>query len=151
MTIPSSLPLMDPPVSNDLETVNPSMDMDHTTLSAQANSAQTMVSLSESPPSEQAAVPSSVLGWRVFGSTFVTIFLAELGDKTQITTLLMTAESHAPWVVFIGAASALITTSLLGVLVGQWLARHIAPRTLDRAAGMMLLLVGTLLVWDILH
>ena len=58
----------------------------------------------------------------VFTSTFITIFLAEMGDKTQIATLLMTAESHAPWVIFLGAATALISTSLVGVLLGRWLA-----------------------------
>jgi len=88
--------------------------------------------------------------WRVFASTFVTIFLAELGDKTQITTLLMTAESHSPWVVFVGAASALITSSLLGVLLGQWLAQRVSPSTLDRIAGITLLVVAGLLIWDVI-
>ncbi len=88
--------------------------------------------------------------WRVFASTFLTIFLAELGDKTQITTLLMTAESHSPWVVFVGAASALITSSLLGVLVGQWLARRVSATTLDRIAGITLLVVAGLLIWDVM-
>ncbi len=88
--------------------------------------------------------------WRVVGSTFLTIFLAELGDKTQITTLLITAESHAPWVVFAGAATALVCTSLLGVLLGQWLARHVSPLALDRSAGVMLLVVAALLMWDVM-
>lgn len=89
-------------------------------------------------------------GLQVFGSTFVTIFLAELGDKTQVTTLLMSAESHSPWVVFAGAGAALVTTSLLGVLLGQWISTRIAPKTLERAAGVTLLLISALLVWDIL-
>lgn len=87
--------------------------------------------------------------WRVFFSTFGTIFLAEIGDKTQVTTLLMSAESHAPWTVFAGAGSALIATSLLGVLVGQWLSKRIKPATLDRAAGVTLLVIMGWLVWDI--
>jgi putative Ca2+/H+ antiporter (TMEM165/GDT1 family) len=86
---------------------------------------------------------------RIFGSTFVTIFLAELGDKTQVTTLLMSAESHAPWVVFTGAAAALISTSLLGVLLGQWLARRVSPKVLDTAAAVLLLLIMVGLVADI--
>ena len=88
-------------------------------------------------------------GSQVFWSTFVTIFLAELGDKTQITTLLMTAQSHSPWIVFAGAATALITTSLLGVLVGQWLAHRLSPKILNRAAGVMLMLVSALLIVDL--
>ncbi len=87
--------------------------------------------------------------WQVFGSTAVTIFLAELGDKTQITTLLMTAQSHNPWVVFAGAGSALICTSLLGVLLGRWLATRLDRKTLDRSAGITLLLLAAGLLWDI--
>ncbi|MEO0490991.1 MAG: TMEM165/GDT1 family protein [Cyanobacteria bacterium J06659_2] len=87
--------------------------------------------------------------WGIFFSTFVTIFLAEIGDKTQLTTLLMTAESHAPWIVFAGAGSALVLTSLLGVLLGQWLATRIEPKTLDRAAGLTLLGIAVWLLWDV--
>jgi putative Ca2+/H+ antiporter (TMEM165/GDT1 family) len=89
--------------------------------------------------------------WKIFVTTFITIFLAEIGDKTQLTTLLMTAESHAPWIVFAGAGSALVLTSLLGVLLGQWLASRISPRTLERAAGSSLLLISALLIWEVLH
>lgn len=90
-------------------------------------------------------------GFGVFCSTFVTIFLAELGDKTQVTTLLMSAESQSPWMVFTGAALALITTSLLGVLVGRWLANRLSPKSLETAAGAALLLVSVSLLWDIVH
>lgn len=89
--------------------------------------------------------------WAVFASTFATIFLAEIGDKTQLTTLLMVAQSHHPGVVFVGAGSALVLTSFLGVWLGQWLASRIAPRTLERAAGASLLLMATMLTWDVLH
>lgn len=88
---------------------------------------------------------------KIFVSTFITIFLAEIGDKTQLTTLLMTAESHNPWIVFAGAGSALVLTSFLGVLVGQWLASRISPRTLEVAAGSSLLLISVLLFWEVLH
>lgn len=94
-----------------------------------------------------ACVPEAVV--RVFFSTFITIFLAELGDKTQVATLLMSAESHQPWVVFAGAASALIATSLVGVLVGQWLYRVLPPRRLEQATGVILTLVAVLLFMDV--
>ncbi|HLO51833.1 MAG TPA: TMEM165/GDT1 family protein [Kamptonema sp.] len=90
-------------------------------------------------------------GWAIFASTFVTIFLAEIGDKTQLTVLLMAAQSHSPWIVFVGAGSALVATSLLGVLLGQWLATRIAPKTLEKAAGVSLLLISAMLLWDVLH
>ena len=88
--------------------------------------------------------------WAIFGSTFATIFLAEIGDKTQLAILLMTAESRNPWIVFAGAGLALIATSLLGVLLGRWLASRIAPRTLERAAGVILLAISVVLLWEVL-
>jgi Ca2+/H+ antiporter, TMEM165/GDT1 family len=91
----------------------------------------------------------SIAKWQVFGSTFLTIFLAEMGDKTQIATLLMTAESHAPWVIFLGASTALFMTSLLGVLLGRWLASRLSPQTLDRSAAIMLLGVAVMLFWEV--
>lgn len=87
----------------------------------------------------------------VFGSTFLTIFLSEMGDKTQLATLLMSAESQSPWVVFAGAGSALVTTSLLGCLVGRWLANRISPRMLKTSAGFSLLFIAVQLLWEVLH
>lgn len=86
----------------------------------------------------------------VFGTTFVTIFLAEIGDKTQLSTLLMSAESHSPWVVFIGSAAALITTSLLGVLLGSWMASRLSPKTIEKSSGVMLLVISLMLFWDVI-
>ena len=88
--------------------------------------------------------------WSVFFSTFLTIFLAELGDKTQVATLLISAESHKPIVVFVGAASALISTSLVGVLVGRWLATRVSPETLDTLAGILLLVIAVGLTAEII-
>lgn len=87
----------------------------------------------------------------VFGSTFLTIFLAEFGDKTQLSTLLMSAESQSPWVVFLGSAAALVTTSSLGVLLGQWLATRLAPKTVKTAAGASMLLISLKLLWDVVQ
>lgn len=95
---------------------------------------------------------TNALGWwQVFASTYVTIFLAEIGDKTQVTTLLMSAESHKPWLVFAGAGMALICTSLLGVLLGRWLSSRLGPRTLEVSAGITLLLITAGLGWDLLQ
>jgi putative Ca2+/H+ antiporter (TMEM165/GDT1 family) len=87
----------------------------------------------------------------VFGSTFLTIFFAEMGDKTQLTTLLMTAESSSPWIVFAGAGSALVATSLIGVAVGRWLASRVSETTIETGAGAILLLISVLLLWDLVQ
>ena len=107
--------------------------------------------LSSSSCEEQEKKQTKSGEWGVFASTFVTILLAEIGDKTQLTTLLMTAESHAPWIVFAGAGTALVTTSLLGVLLGKWLAKRLSPQTIETAAGISLLLISATLLWDILR
>jgi putative Ca2+/H+ antiporter (TMEM165/GDT1 family) len=84
-----------------------------------------------------------------FISTFVTIFLAELGDKTQVAVLLMSAQSHRPWIVFGGAASALVATSLVGVLLGRWLGKWLSPQVLRLVTGGILAIVAFLLTVDI--
>ena len=89
--------------------------------------------------------------WSIFTSTFFTIFLAEMGDKTQLSTLLIAAESQWPWIVFAGAAIALIATSLLGVLVGYWLSNRLSPKTMERSAGILLLFISVMLLWDLVQ
>jgi Ca2+/H+ antiporter, TMEM165/GDT1 family len=87
----------------------------------------------------------------VFLSTFITIFLAEMGDKTQLATLLMTAQSHAPLSVLLGAGTALIATSLVGVLLGRWLTKVVAPKTLDILAAVLMLFIAILLLGDVVE
>ncbi|MEP0890997.1 TMEM165/GDT1 family protein [Leptolyngbya sp. PL-A3] len=86
---------------------------------------------------------------QIFLSTFFTIFLAEVGDKTQLTVLLMSAESGSPWTVFLGAAVALVATSLCGVLLGRWLSSRISPKVLEKSAAVLLLGIAALLLWDV--
>jgi putative Ca2+/H+ antiporter (TMEM165/GDT1 family) len=95
--------------------------------------------------------PKSWSFWTVFSSTFLTIFLAEMGDKTQLATLLMTAQSRSPWVVFAGAATALVATSILGVVIGVWIARRLSPKRLNIAVALLLLLITALLMGDVLY
>ena len=78
----------------------------------------------------------------VFLSTATTVFLAELGDKTQLAALLLSAESGRPVVVFLGASLALISSSLVGVLLGRWLSTVMEPRQLERAAGVLMVALG---------
>ena len=78
----------------------------------------------------------------VFLTTFTTVFLAELGDKTQLAALLLSAESGRPVIVFIGASLALISSSLVGVLLGRWLSRVLPPQQLERLAGILMIGLG---------
>jgi putative Ca2+/H+ antiporter (TMEM165/GDT1 family) len=82
-------------------------------------------------------------GWfAVFLSTATTVFLAELGDKTQLAALLLSAESGRPLVVFLGASLALICSSLVGVLLGRWLSTVLPPHQLERLAGILMVALG---------
>ncbi|AFY69757.1 protein of unknown function UPF0016 [Thalassoporum mexicanum PCC 7367] len=85
---------------------------------------------------------------QIVTSTFVTVFIAEIGDKTQLTVLMIAAQAGSPLVVFLGAALALITTSLLGVLAGKWLSRHLSPKVLQMLTGVSFMFLAVGLVWD---
>ncbi len=107
--------------------------------------------MTSSSKPEDPVVPSSRIKaehLQIATTTFLTVFLAELGDKTQITTLMIAAESKSPLIVFLGAAIALVTTSFLGVAAGKWLAKHVSPNTLNTVAGLSFLLLAISLVWD---
>ena len=95
--------------------------------------------------------PESQSGLQLFFTTFLTIFVAEIGDKTQVTTLLMSAESQSPWVVFLGAGTALVCTTLLGVSVGRWLSNQVKEETLETVTGAILMGISVLLLWDVIH
>ena len=79
-------------------------------------------------------------------TTFSTIFLAELGDKTQIATLILSAQSGRPLIIFFGAALALISTSLLGVIIGRWIANNLPRQRFTLVSGIIMLSLGIYLV-----
>jgi putative Ca2+/H+ antiporter (TMEM165/GDT1 family) len=79
-------------------------------------------------------------------TSFSTIFLAELGDKTQLATLIISAQSGRPLIVFIGASLALISTSLLGVLIGRWIANNLPRQKFTVVSGIVMLSLGIFLV-----
>jgi len=80
---------------------------------------------------------------KLFATVFFTVFIAELGDKTQLATLLYAADTrHSKWVVFIAASGALIVAAGLGVLGGSWVSSHLSPELLRWVAGIGFISVG---------
>jgi len=80
---------------------------------------------------------------KLFLTVFGTVFLAELGDKTQLATLLYAADApSARLTVFVAAASALVLTSALGVLAGGLVAEWVSPRVLRWVAGAGFVAIG---------
>ena len=84
----------------------------------------------------------------VFITTFTTIFIAELGDKTQIATLMLSAESGKPIIVFLGSSLALISSSVVGVLIGKWLSKKISPGKFALFTGSLMIIVSIFLAYD---
>lgn len=84
------------------------------------------------------------MDWKLFASTFAAIFIAELGDKTQLATLTLSASGQSRWTVFLGSALALVATSALASLAGEAIARLVSPVWLRRIAGVAFLVMGAL-------
>jgi putative Ca2+/H+ antiporter (TMEM165/GDT1 family) len=82
------------------------------------------------------------MDFKLMLTTFGTIFLAELGDKTQLATFAFSAESHSRLAVFLGSAGALVLTSLLGVLFGSAVSRLIPPHYIKIGAGTLFIVLG---------
>jgi putative Ca2+/H+ antiporter (TMEM165/GDT1 family) len=87
---------------------------------------------------------------RVALSTFALVFLAELGDKTQLAVLALTTRSPSPWPVFAGAGAALLLSTGLAVGLGTLASKVLSPdvtRYVHYAAGALLILVGAWTIW----
>lgn len=87
--------------------------------------------------------------WKLFATVFISIFIAEFADKTQLATLFFAADqSVSKWVVFLGSASALVVASAIGVLAGSWLSDVINIRLMSVLAGSGFILIGA---WTLYH
>jgi putative Ca2+/H+ antiporter (TMEM165/GDT1 family) len=85
---------------------------------------------------------------KLFATVFVTVFLAEMGDKTQIATVLYASENPGgKWTVFLAAASALCAVTAIGVLAGDVVTRAIPVRVLRWAVGLGFLALGAWTLW----
>ena len=82
-------------------------------------------------------------------TTFTTIFLAELGDKTQLATVAISGTTDKPLAVFLGSASALVLASLLGVIAGGSIATMIPSNILKVLAALGFLIIGIRLLWPL--
>jgi len=79
-------------------------------------------------------------------TAFILVFLAELGDKTQLSTMLLASKSKSIWYTFIGSSFALILSSLLGVLAGSVINKYIPPFYIQLFSGIAFVLIGILLI-----
>lgn len=87
------------------------------------------------------------MNWKIFASTFLLIFLAELGDKTQLAVMLQSAV-HGRIVVFWAASAALICSVVLGVLLGGLLSRLVSERIIHAAGGVLFIVFGCVMLYS---
>lgn len=87
------------------------------------------------------------MNWPIFWTVFATVFMAELGDKTQLATMVFAADGkNSPWVIFAGSACALVLASGLGVLAGAFITKFMDPKILGLLAGIAFIVIGA---WQI--
>jgi len=86
------------------------------------------------------------MDFRVFATTFVTLFLAEMGDKTQLAAVSLAASTKRPLSVFLGGAAALAAVTGLGVLFGESLLRLVPEAYVRRGAALLFVAIG-LFMW----
>jgi putative Ca2+/H+ antiporter (TMEM165/GDT1 family) len=87
------------------------------------------------------------MDYKLLLTVFATVFIAELGDKTQLATMLFAADREvSKWLVFLGASLALVATSALGVLAGGIISQYISEKQLHYIAGAGFIAIG---VWTL--
>ena len=87
------------------------------------------------------------IDWRIFFTIFASVFIAELGDKTQLATMLFAADKEiSKWMVFAAASAALIVASAVGVIAGTFLSAYISEKVLAYIAGVGFITIG---IWTI--
>ena len=80
---------------------------------------------------------------KVFFTVFVAVFIVELGDKTQLATMLFAADKEvSKWTVFLGASAALLVATAIGVIAGALLSEYINEKYLNYLAGAGFILIG---------
>jgi len=102
------------------------------------------------PGGEKDCPPPAAWDWKAFGSTFGLLFVAELGDKTQLAVLSLAGKYKAPWPVFLGGAAALTVVTALGAVGGQGLCRLVPERLLLWISAVAFVVMGTLMGFGLL-
>ncbi len=88
------------------------------------------------------------MDWKVFFATFGTVFLAELGDKTQLASLNLAAESKMPYLVFFGSVAAYAAITFITVMFGDTLTKFLKPEIIRYGAASLFIIIGVLMFAD---
>jgi putative Ca2+/H+ antiporter (TMEM165/GDT1 family) len=89
------------------------------------------------------------MDWRTLATVFVSVFVAEMGDKTQLATLLFASDREvSKWMIFLGASLALVAASGIGVMVGGVLSNYVDEKHLHYFAGAGFVIIGIWTLWN---
>lgn len=89
------------------------------------------------------------MDWKIFITIFASVFIAELGDKTQLATMLFATDKEvSKYTVFFAASAALIVASALGVLAGSMFSEYINEKYLHYIAGVGFILIGAVTLYN---
>ncbi|OQY98266.1 MAG: hypothetical protein B6D35_12585 [Candidatus Brocadia sp. UTAMX2] len=87
------------------------------------------------------------MDWKILMSTFITIFLAELGDKTQLASILMTSKTNKPVLVFIGTMLAFAVVTVIGVAAGTIITKFLPIYLIKMGAAIAFIIIGILILF----
>ena len=88
------------------------------------------------------------MDFKILSTVFASVFIAELGDKTQLATMLFASDKEtSKFTVFLGASTALIVTSALGVVAGSLISQYVNEKTLNYIAGIGFIAIG---IWTLI-
>lgn len=86
------------------------------------------------------------MDWKLFSTAFFMLFLAELGDKTQLAVFTLSAQSNNTLPVFLGASAALVLVTFIGVFLGRFAATYIPTAILHTVAGLLFVIMGVIIL-----
>lgn len=91
--------------------------------------------------------PKRIMDWNLLGLSFVTVFLSELGDKSQLAAIALSGNSKSLRAVFLGAATALLLASFLGVMLGEGVSQILPTRWVKAIAAIGFAVMAIRLLW----
>lgn len=88
------------------------------------------------------------MDWKILAAVFTSVFIAEMGDKTQLATMLFASDKEvSKWTIFLGASLALVAASGIGVMVGSTLSHYVSEKHLHYFAGAGFVIIGVWTLW----
>lgn len=87
------------------------------------------------------------MNWELLSLTFITVFLAEIGDKSQLAAIALSGNSKSPQAVFLGSITALILASFLGVIIGGGIGEFLPVKLLKSIAAIGFIIIALTILW----